>query len=205
MVWCSFLLHRSKRSIGSNSYNMERCSDFVTMGFAFNQHQELWSIFFFMREFLEKKFSISITRSMNCKGEICTKHCNAQNELVWARLSLLDLENATVEGKIDLKLSWLLFAHSLTLSWRADTRGRPCPSGPPPQHSHSSSWDLLCPLARFWHFKGLITSRAVFLLLCLLFFLQKYSRSFSSTLPASVRNATTQLRLYTFETNPHSY
>lgn len=51
MAWCSFLLQCSNRSVGSNSYSMERCSDFVTMGFAFNQ-ELCW---FFMIEFLLKR------------------------------------------------------------------------------------------------------------------------------------------------------
>lgn len=203
MAWCSFLLQSSKRSVGTNSYNMERYSDFVTMGFAFNQ--ELCSIFLMTKFLLKKRIEYfyheedELQRRDLHKALLCTE---------WIGLSSsfpLRSENATVERKIHLRLTGLRFAPSLTLSWRTETRGRPCPSGPPPQDRCSSSWDLLCPFAHFWHLMGFITSRAVFLLLRPIFFLQKHSISFSSTLPASVRNATTQSRLYALKTNPQSY
>lgn len=46
MAWCSFLLQWSG-SVGSSAHCREKRSDFVTMGFAFNQHQELGSNIFY--------------------------------------------------------------------------------------------------------------------------------------------------------------
>ena len=127
--------------------------------------------------------SIPIMRRMNGKGETHTEHHNIQNSLVWAHLSPLVPENTSIEGKTDFNLSWLLYAHSSTWPWTAETWRSL-------QHGHSSSHDLQCPFAGFWHLKQFITSRDALPLAFPYFFLQKYSWSFSSTLPASVRNTT---------------
>lgn len=59
MAWRSFLLQSSKKSVGINSYSMEKCSDFVTMGSAFNQ--ELCS-FFNDRISTKKENSVFLSR-----------------------------------------------------------------------------------------------------------------------------------------------
>lgn len=85
MVWRSFLRHCSKRSVGSNSYSMERCSHFVTMGFAFNQHQELWSIFFNERISGKKEKSVFLSRGAWIAKERFA-HSTAMYRMNWFEL-----------------------------------------------------------------------------------------------------------------------
>lgn len=149
--------------------------------------------------------SILIMKRMNCKGEPRAKHHYVQNELVRAHLSPLVPENAPIEGKIDFKLSWLLFACSSALSCTAKTQGRLCPSGPPLQHSHASSRDLQCPFAHFWHIKQFVTSRAVLSLL--FFFPTEIFQIFFFNSPHFCEkcHSSAEAGIYAFKTNLHSY